>query len=394
MAASPIGAVTVEQLLRNQPFIQGVYSRIGATGNVGQSFLGLGLETQSQQPVQPGTDVAAWDYFDNTRLLAEVRPNLSGPARPIAKPVGTAFGVLIRFYEALLFEDNRIAGFRPPGKPIGTLNKAGEDYVARQLKIMLQRQQNAREFMVWRMLRNGFDIKHLGADRQTLTEVGSGQIQVRYQIPSNHTAQVALDTASANVFDVTWATASADVIKHWHTLRQISERESGMPIKHGWLTSKPYINLINNDKLRAAGGSAFRVWEQMQTQKMQTLAGFRERGDDIEFRALPQAKFHVYDGVANVDQDRDSSVLADTSLFIPNDTCIITPEPSSEWVGQAVGQEIFTENYGQQPKTVTGSHNFVRREIAPTSSTDLHVWSKSLSLLTVPKAIYYPQVVF
>lgn len=394
MAASPIGSVTVEQLLRSQAFITGVRSRIGATGNVFQNFYNLGLDGPiGQAPVTAGTDVVGWDYFDNTRTIAEVRPTLAGPARVMLKAVGFATASLIRFYEAILIEDNRIAGFRPMGKPVGTISKSGEDYVARQTRNLLQRQANAREFAVSRLFRNGFDIKHLGADKQVLTEAGSGQIQIRYQIPTNHTAQLALLAGNADIITAKWATASTDIIGQWHNLRQVAERESGMPPRHVWNTSQAYISLINNDKFRAAGGSAFRVWEDLQTKKMQTLDGIRERGEDVVFRALPQATFHVYDGVLNVDQDRDSSAIADNALMIPNDKAIITPEPG-DWIGQAVGREIITEQYGGRPQEYEATHNWVRRTVEPTSGTDLHVWSKYLPILYVPKAVYYATIDF
>lgn len=395
MAASPVGAVTIDQLLRNPAFVAGVRSRIGATGMVFTKFYGLGIDgAVGLPPIPPGIDLIAWDYFDNTRTMAESRPALSGPSRIIPKAAGAASGVLLRFYEALLFEDNKIAGFRPMGKPIGTISPRGEDFVARQVKYMLQRQANSQEFAASRLFRGGFDVKNApGGDRQTLVEKGSGQISVDYKIPATHLTKLALLAGGADIIDASWATASTDVILQYHNLRQAAERESGLPVHHGWISSVPYVHLINNDKLRAAGGSAFRVWEQLQTNRMETMAGFRERGDEVVFRALPQITFHVYDGVLNVDQDRDSFDIADNSLFIPNDKCIFTPDPG-DWCGIAVGQEIVTEQYGGRPQVVEASHNWARRIIEPTSGTDLHNWSKYLPILFIPKATYYATVVF
>lgn len=394
MATSPIGAITVEQLLRSQSFVTGVRSRIGATGSFFQNFFNLGPDgPQGQAPVPPGQDAAVWDYFDNVRTMSEVRPALAGPARVIPQSVGTASGALIRFYEALMFEDNRIAGFRPPGKPVGTLSKAGEDYVARQLKMLLQKQNNSREFVISRMLRGGFDIKTLGGDRQILVESGSGQISINSQIPTAHKEKLPLDVASADIITASWATASTDIIGQMAVLRQVAERRSGLPIKHGLYTSKMYTNCVNNDKLRAAGGSAYRVWESLIERPMQTLDGMRRRGEDIEFRALPQVTFHVYDGVLNVDQVRNSLDVADNSLFIPNDHTIFTPEPG-DWFAQVVGSEIIRENHGSERKTVVGTHDWVRNVIEPTAGTDLHVWNKYLPIIYVPNAVYYALTVF
>lgn len=393
MATSPIGAVTVDQLLRSNHFIQGVHSRIGATGNVFQSAYIPNRNMSTEPPLPPGFSTIGWDLFDNTRTVSEVRPELSGPARVIKKPIGHNTATLVRSYEAMLFETNRIAGFRPLGKPIGTLSPQGQEYVARQLKFLLQKQYNMREFMLNRMLRGGFDIKSQVGDRQILTEAGSGQISVDYQIPAANKTQLALGAAAANLITATWAAAGTDVIGQWLSIQQAQERQCGLPPEWAWITSIMLGYLINNTALRNAGGSAFRVWEMMQNRDMTTLDGLRQRGVDVIFRALPQVTFKTYDGVLNIEQDRDSLDIADCSLFIPNTAVIITPKPG-EWMGQAVGQEYFIEQYGQNEVMKTATHNFARRELKPTPGTDVHVWSKSLPLLYIPKAVLYATTVF
>lgn len=395
MAASPIGTFHIDQLLRT-PFVAFVRSRVKATGAVFQNYYNLGGDSNgTMPPLPPGHDMAFWHYFDSTRTIGTVRPSIAGPSRPVPKSAGIASGALIRYYEAMTFEYNRIAGYQALGKPIGFLTSSGQDWVARQMSFLLQRHQNLMEFAISRMFRGGFDIKTSGnGNIHSLVEYGSGQMSVNYQIPATHKTKIALNTSGTDVIDATWSAAGTDLINQHAILRQVSERESGFTLKDVWITSRNYVNLVNNTGLRNAGGSAFRVWEDFQTQNMSTLNGMRERGQDVHFRALPGWTFHVYDGVLNVDQDRDSLDEADNSLFIPNTQAIYTPAPSSEWIGKISGQETVIEQYGGQPKTITGLHNFKRRVLDPVPAEELHIQDKFLPILEVPRAVYYPLVVF
>ena len=395
MPADAKGALHIDQLLRT-PYVIGVKSRIKATGAVFQNFYGLGSEgAVTEPPLPPGHDIAVWHYFDNTRTVGTIRPRLSGPSRPIAKPAGVAHAVPLRFYEALSFDYNTIAGYRALNKPIGFLSSQGEDWVTRQMGYLLQRHQNLREVAAARMIVNGgFDIKTSGnGHTHTVVATGDGQISVNYQIPANHKTQIALDTGGANVFTTSWANAAADAILQHAILRQVAERESGYTLKHVWITSKQAVNLINNTGLRNAGGSAFRVWESYVQQQMQTLQGMRERSADLVFRALPDWTFHCYDGVINLDQERDSTAEADTSLFIPNDGAIYTPEPG-DWLGNIVAQEIVIEQHAGQPQTVTGLPQWKRRLIEPIPAEELHLLDNFLPILYVPKAVYQATTVF
>lgn len=394
MAASPIGAIHIDQLLKT-PFVNGVYSRVKAVGSVFQNFFGLTGESSGLPPVAAGQRTVFWEYFDNTRTVGTVRPHLAGPSRPVQKAAGIASGTLLRYYEALTFESNRIAGYRALGKPLGYLSSSGEDWIARQLSYLFQRRQNLVEFIVSRMLtRQGFDIVTSGASNvHQVTEYGSGQLSVDYQVPATHRTQIALGAGGADIITATWSNAATDIISHLANLRMVAERESGYTLKHGWISSPQYINMVNNTGLRNAGGSAFRVWESYVNRDMQTLQGLRERGADLVFRALPDWTFHVYDGVLNVAQDRDSLATADNTLFIPTTSCVFTPDPG-DWCAMMLGNEIVKEQYGSTDKEVTGLHNWVRQVIDPVAAHEVHVLDNFLPVLTVPRAIYQATVQF
>jgi hypothetical protein len=397
MPAAATGTYNIDQLLRT-PIVQGVRSRIAQNGTVFQRFLGLGPNTATEPAIAAGHQRFFWEYFDHTRTVGGVRPYNSGPGKPIPKAAGIASGVLMRFYESLDFDANKVAGYRVQGKPIGYVNSNGAAWIAKQMKYLFERHQNQLEFVCSRMLRGGFDIKlrqaaagQTGGNSHAVVESGSGDIAVDYQIPANHKSQIALLAGATNVITATWATASTDLILHHANMRLVSERETGMVLRHGWINSTNYVNLVNNEKLRAAGGSAFKVWDMVQTARIPTLDGMRESGETVEFRGLPGWTYHVYDGVLNVDQDRDSLAEADSSLFIPSDKVIWTPDPG-DWAGKYIGKEVVKEDAASQMKEVEGFHHWKRQEYKPVPRWELHLLDNYLPVLYVPKAVYYATV--
>jgi hypothetical protein len=368
---------------------------VKANGAVFQNHYGLGPDgPQTESPVASGHNLVVWEYFDNTRTVGTVRPKISGPSRPLHKAAGVSHGVLLRFYEALTFEYNRIAGYRALGRPIGFLSSAGEDWVSRQLGYMAQRHQNLVELVSACMIVRGqFDIKHQGMSNEHTIVLTGGNHTVDYQVPANHKSQIALDTGGANVIGATWANAGTDLILQFATLRMVAERESGDFLTTCWINSKNMVNLINNTGLRNAGGSAFRVWESYVQNQMQTSEGLRNRGADLVFRALPDWTFKVYDGVLNIDQVRDSQAEADSTLFIPSDRAVMTPDPG-DWTGNYPGKEVVIEQVGGQTKEITGLHQWKRRIVDPVAAEECHMLDNFLPVLYRPKAIYQPTVVF
>ena len=378
---SDTGAITLQQMLRH-PFVLKVVSRLQAQGNLFQQFYGLQVGARGTLR-RPGRSVS-WDIFDNTRTIAQVRAPASGPGTVRRKSTGVVTAQLVRLHEKLPITHDEIHLFRPLGSPIGTLDRSGQSYVARQIGYMTQRFRNAREFMVSRLFRGAFGITQAGDTHNLVESGGANDIQVDFQIPADHKGDINdLTTENGD-----WTAAGTKIIEQLLEINKISERETGLTQRHVWVNSTIIGQLLENTQLQGVGGSAFRVFDSLSGQQINTVEGPRQSGYTYVFRGLPQFVFHVYDGVANVNQEFDSQTVANSTLYIPDDKAIITPDPSPEWLGLAEGSEIVQENVHTQPNERFGFYSWNTPILDP-GGREIKMVDNSLPILYVPKAVFY-----
>jgi len=388
-----VGSVSVQQLLR-RPYILRVISRLKEAGTAFQNFYNLGQGTVPSEVIPVGIHTFTYDVFDNTRTVATVRPRGAGPNRVRKQRVGTASATLLRAYEAMTIEYDKIAGSRRIGADwVKGLDRRGQNYVTKQLRYQMQRFVNLREFVISRMFRGGYAIKMEGEEHY-VTEEGSGDFDVNFQIPSSHKGRLPLKAGAADIITASHASASTDVISHWLELQKAAERESGHSIKTAWINSTLLGNYIQNDTLQAAGGSAFRIWDDFQRGRLPTPDGSRDSGWEIQFRAYPHILFRVYDGVLNAGSVQvDSTAIADTNLFVPDNVCIFTPNPDGDWLGMAEGSELVRKGY-DKPVTLAEGFDTWNLPVSTPAGEELHALDLFAPVLYIPKAVYYATVVF
>jgi hypothetical protein len=371
--ASALGSATLKQLL-SHPFVIKLISEFKAPTNYFSQVFGLGLNRAAG--VRRSGNVIQWDIFNHTRQLAQARPRLAGPGTATNFPVQTKVATMVRLHEKTPFLYDTIMNTRPLGGNYGTLDKAGETIVARNLKNFLMKFSNSREFMVQHMLRGGFDIKITG-DEHVLTTRGSGTVTVDYGFASDH-----LDAGVTEIED--WTNASTDIIANLLALNRRAELETGLPLKHVFGNTKLYQYLMNNTKLQAQGGSAFRVWETLTGRSVDTMEGSRPTsGFSVEFRAFPLFQFHFHDGYLAIDTDDDGSLTA----ALPDNKVLITPDPG-DWLDLAEGSEIVQEDYSSAPKEVFGMHSWSTPLLDP-AGREFKFLSNELPLIYIPKAVFW-----
>ena len=186
-----------------------------------------------------------------------------------------------------------------------------------------------------------------------------------------------------------WSTPATDVIGQLLELNAAAEKASGYPIRHVWINSTTLNLLLDNDKLQAVGGSAFRIFDSLTMTQVDTSAGPRQSGYIYVFRAIPQFIFHVYDGVLNVNVD-DNDGNTNAMKIVPDDYAIFTPEPG-DWMGMAEGSEVVQENYNTQPREVFGFHSWSTPVLDP-GGRELKMVDNFLPVLYVPRSVYYLKV--
>ena len=392
MAAATTGSITLQQLFRH-PYVLKVVSRIKPSGNPLQNFYRLGLDNSATESIPAGIRSFSYDIFDHTRQLASVRPPKVGPKRGRAQKTGTRMGHIIRSHDSLPIYWEDIVNTRPHGARIGTLDRTGQNKVTLQIKHYTEKYRNLREWMISRMFRGGFALKFNG-DEHYVVDTNAGDKNVDFVIPAAHKSQLAVGDASANVIDGSWDDPTTDIMSQFFKLNKAAERISGYVVKHCWINSTTLGHLMNNTTLQAQGGSAFRIWDKAGFRETSTIDGAaRTSGYEVEFRAMPWIKFHVYDAVLQKGSDSaDSTAAADVELVIPNNSAIMTPDPG-EWVGFAEGAEPVTKTVASPMEILKGFSTYQRPLIEP-SGLELVFLDNFFPIPYIPTSWFYATVIF
>lgn len=384
------GEITIHQLFQT-PTITGVISRIKTPLSLLQNFYNVqvgGSATENRS----GRNIG-WDIFDSTRTFAQVRAPGTGPGTTAHKAVGHVSAQAIRLHEKIMINQEYVSRSRPPGSPFGTLDGSGQQYVRRQLEYATRRFRNAREFIVSRVFRGGFGVAVTGEEWK-LTEFNdaSALFNVDFQIPASNKTQLELGTG-ASVLTSPWDDPGTSILTQLYAINRAYERLHGFPLKHVWINSTALMWLMNNVEMQAIGGSAYRVFDSITRREMKSEEGRADTGFEVEFRAIPWVRFHVYDGVlaAQTPTTVDGTAEADVSRIIPDNYAIFTPEPSPEWLGLINGSEWVAENVMDQGKEVFGFHNWTTRVIDP-AGWELKLLDNALPALYIPKAVSFGQV--
>jgi hypothetical protein len=382
------GEITLQQLMQT-PVITKVVSRIKTPLSLFQNFFGMSPGGAAAQNVS-GRHLG-WDIFDKTRLIAEGRAPGTGPATVQRKSVGHVSAVAYRAHEKITLLHEEIFRTRPLGQQFGVVDLNGQNYINNQIGYLTQRFRNSREFMISRMLRGGFGVLQTG-ESWVPVEKGAGTFDVDYNIPSTHLTQLDMGTGS-DIIGTSWDNAAAPIIGDVLAVNKAFERLHGRPLRHIFINSTMFANLLANTELKNVGGTAYRIFDSLSARQMKSEEGIPDSGFDVVFRGLPLQTFHVYDGVLNVNQNTDSDTVANTSLFIPDNNAIFLPEPSNDWVGWINASEYVKENVMDAGRQVFGFHSWSTNTIDP-AGIELKMLDNGLPVLYVPKCVAYGTCVF
>ena len=354
----------------------------------GASTMGMGGATDSVKGREAG-----WDIFDATRQFATAKAPGTGPTRVRKKPIGHVSAQLMRSHESILIHDEEVYKTRPLGGQIGSMvDIRGQAHITRQVKFMMQRFRNQREWMYSRMLRGGFNLRPEG-DVYHLEEydpaAGNGSLPINYQIPAEN--QGRLDLGTGNDILTDWSNPGADIIGQLYRINKAFNRLQGRPLRHIWLTSETFLHMQNNTRLHAIGGDAYRVFDSLKARMGKTNEGIQDTGFDVVWRALPLFTFHVYDGVMSSDGVVEGISLQDTTPLIEPNHIICTPEPDDTWEGLIDGSEVVASNVLDAGREIQGFGNWSTRVIDP-PGWELKFLDNYLPVLYVPRCIAYGNV--
>ena len=223
------GSITLQQLMRH-PYVLKVISRIKAAGCPLQNHYRLGLDNSASESLPAGVRTFGYDIFDHTRQIASVRSPKVGPKRGRSQKTSTVTGHIMRSHDSLPIAWEDIINTRPHGARIGTLDRTGQNKVTMQIKHYTEKYRNLREWMISRMFRGGYAIKFNG-DEQYLVDLGNGDKDVTYGLPSAHKNQLAIGPSSTDIIDGSWSDPTTDVLGQFLALNKQAERISGYVVE-------------------------------------------------------------------------------------------------------------------------------------------------------------------
>ena len=375
--------LTVEQAYRWEIVLE-AYSQLKAPGTAFLDFYGMGPNRNVKRSELPYFSV---DIYNHTRRLANFRSPNAGPATVAPRPAGKFSAHMHRMHDKMPLLDNEIANLRPRGGQVGTLDASGQREVADQTRSILQRFRNTREFCLAGILKGGYG---LASDSEGLIPVaaGAGAFDVDSQIPSTNKTTVESIFGSDS-----WDTTSTDIVGQFLDLNAHSERVSGFVQEYAWINSQAYKRMLNNTDIRSKVGTANIIFDLQTGRQVSTIPdGRRQSGWMVKFAAIPQMNFIVYDGVQNVNTDAETTGSSDSTKLVPDGKMIVTPAPSSEWLGHATTGEYVRENKADQnPVKRYGFYNWIEPTTQP-AGRELIFLDWFIYWLKIPSAVYYVDI--
>lgn len=375
-----MATVSYAQLL-SAPVVTRAISQIKTPQSRMQSW--LNMQPGGSNVNQVGGHYAGYDIFNKTRSIASGRAPGSGPGSIAANVIGHVPVMIYRAHEKIMLLEERIFHTRPLGRNWGEVDVRGQSYVTKQEEYLSQRFKNSREYMVFGMLKGGFDLLNSGDDWVPVAS-GSGTFTIDYQVPSGNKSQLDM-LGGGDIIGTSWANAGAPVVGDILAINAAFEQLHGRPLRHVWINSTMLNYLLVNTGLINLGGTANTVFQQMAPNNFRGPDGVPDTGLEVVFRGLPWVTFHVYDAGLDVN--------GTYTKFIDDTHAIFLPDPGPDWCEMMEGSEIVAENVMDPGSERFGLAAWTERKTQP-AGFELIAVDNCIPCLYVPKCVAYGTVVF
>lgn len=341
------------------------------------------------------TRFASFRLDDVTRVVGKGRAPGTGPASVAVNPVGDVRVSCARFHEKVRLLGEFLGNLSPIIGPNSQIDAGGQSYIARQTVHLAEKYNNTIELMTTGMFQDNLYFQLAGDN--LLPVIGAPTapalgFQLPFQVPSGNKSQLNL-LGTGNIILVGWQNVGAPLIKNCLQIQAAMTQLSGYQPKHFWMNSLMWYNVLLNTEVRNTAGSAntpFATYDRI-TEK--AVDGLDQPEFAAELRGIPWAQFHVADDVLVTGSDIDPTwatapSAATFTKVCPDNTCIITPEPSADWAEMYQGAEYISENAGS-PMQLKRGYTFWKEWVTQPSCIELIALMNAIPLLYVPKAIAF-----
>lgn len=343
-------------------------SRIKVINNTLQNFWGLGADGPNERPVpiRRGSE----DIYNETREVATAILPGSVSSTIAPHPVGSFNYSIPLSHESMPLDAERLFNIREIGKGANVIDVYGMNYIADQEREMKRRMVNMREFQVAAMMRGSYTYTQSG---QMFTHSFSGgTYTVDYQIPSTN------KTTINSIIDATWATTTTHIPAHLFAINAYSIELSGRGIRHGFINSAMWANLLKNTDLQNQAGSVNQIFDYIDRNEQDETFTAR-------LKAIPWITWHINDNGLKL-SGTFTKLFADTQ-------CVLTVQPDAEIAQYLMCPTPVVKNYGAPVTGIVGEDYWYLATPDP-AGYQLHTCLSGLPFLRIPKGIFNATPVF
>ena len=338
--------------------------------------------------------------YDNTRTIATFKSPGSGPAVTFQQPVGSVQYTYARVHEKMILDYESLGNLSPLVGPNAQIDANGENYIARQLKTLGQRMNNAVSAMAAGLMRGGFYLVMVGDRweiRFSAPSAGTAYNYINYRVPAGNLAQLNM-LGTGNIIDVTWLNAAATIVKHLMSIKSAQVQLSGYMVEHAWITSLMWYNLISNTEVRNTAGTAATPYAEYDYVEETDMEGGKVSEFAAILKADPTITWHISDeGLVfgpGVGDPVTSSGAGTFTKIIPDTNAWFLPTADSDWVQMGYGSEPVVEYQGPTAGVQRSGYYAWHKYVDQPSGVELLSLLNCLPFLYIPNVLVNGTVVF
>ncbi len=335
---------------------------------------------------------------DVTRVVGKGRAPGTGPASVPPNPVGDVRVSCARFHEKVRLLGEFLGNLSPIIGPNSQIDTGGQSYIARQMMHLSEKYNNTVELMTTGMFQDNLWFQLAGDN--LLPVIGAPTApnlgyQLTFQIPAGNKSQLNI-LGTGNILQLGWQNAGAPLIKNCLQIQAAMTQLSGYQPRHFWMNSLGWYNVLLNYEVRNTAGSSNTPFAQYDRVPENAMDGMPQPEFAAQLRGIPWVTWHIADDVLITGSDVDPTwasapSTATTIKVLPDNTCLIAPDPSPDWTEMYLGAEYISENAGQ-PMTLKRGYTFWKEWVTQPSCIELISLMNALPLLYVPRALAFATV--
>lgn len=349
------------------------------------------------------TRFATFRLDDVTRVVGKARAPGTGPASVPVNPVGDVRVACARFHEKVRLLGEFLGNLSPILGPNSQIDSGGQSYIARQTLHLAEKYNNTIELLTTGMFQDNLYFQFSGDNllpvigAPTAPNIG---IQIPFQVPSGNKNQLNM-LGTGNIIQIGWQNTGAPLIKNCLQVQAAMTQLSGYQPRHMWLNNMTWYYVLLNQEVRNTAGSSNTPFAEYDRSPEMNADGLPGSEFGAVLRGIPWLTWHMADDVLVTGGDIDptwtqgaTAVTAGTTSIIkvfPDNTCMILPDPSSDWTEMYHGAEWISENAGQS-MTLKKGYTFWKEWVTQPSCIELIALMNCIPLLYVPKAIAFATV--